>query len=90
MKADRFRVEVTRIYGKAGGFAEVEIYSGKRNIARGAPVTASAPFGTGDARSCDKITDGILSSARYRVGYWLMKEDARTGWAEIDLSKSLK
>ena len=87
VKADRCRVEVTRIYRDAGGFAEVQIFSGKENIALGAPVTASAPYGIDDPRTCDKITDGILSSAKHRVGYWLTKLGDPTGWAEIDLSK---
>ena len=39
---DRIRVEITRWQGYSGGLAEIEVWRGKENIARGMPAQASA------------------------------------------------
>ena len=73
----------------SGGLSEVEVFSGKKNIARGCQVTASAEHKPGDPRSGNMLTDGITTSAEHEKGYWLLPP-GNQGWAEIHLRESEK
>ncbi len=88
VKFDRFRVDIThRARGRnAGGLSEVEILSRGINIVRGCLAEASAEHKPNDPRSAQNITDGIKSSARELIGYWLLPR-GRRGWADIHLKK---
>ena len=78
--ADTVRVEIVRWHQEGGGLSEVEVFSGKENIARGCRVMVSAEY---DARfSGAKLTDGITTSSTGGVGYWLLP-NGHSGWAEI-------
>lgn len=83
VKADAVRVEVLARIGNSGGLAEVEVYSGDKNLARGCPARASAE-NANDRRTAATLTDGNTSSKIHEEGYWLLP-DGQNGWAEIEL-----
>ncbi|HEX7375941.1 MAG TPA: NPCBM/NEW2 domain-containing protein [Pirellulales bacterium] len=80
LRFDRVRVEITKWEQVRGGLAEIEVFQGDRNLARGCPTTGArwtSEWGT------VKLTDGNTTSSH--DGYWLL-HDTTSGWAEIDLS----
>ena len=81
---DRIRVEITRWQGYSGGLAEIEVWRGKENIARGMPARASA---AADSRTrAAAVTDGVTTSSTYKNGYWLLP-DNQAGWVEVRLAR---
>ena len=83
--ADKVRIDITKIRDYAGGLAEVEVFSGERNIALGAHVICDGPHTPGNDASGRRLTDGITTSAVEGKGFWLSKLRSPTGWAEIYL-----
>jgi hypothetical protein len=79
---DAVRVEVVQWHMHGGGLAEVEVFRGEQNLARGGKVTASSVV---DANyPAQALTDGNTTSARAGV-YWLL-ESNKPGWAEVQLN----
>ncbi|HJT31028.1 MAG TPA: NPCBM/NEW2 domain-containing protein [Pirellulales bacterium] len=81
LRFDRVRVEITKWEQASGGLAEIEVYRGEANLARGCPATACAQLNS--RFTADKLTDGIVTG--YFDSFWLLP-DRMPGWAEIDLS----
>jgi hypothetical protein len=79
---DTVRVEITRWHQLCGGLAEIQVFRGAENIARGAAATASGSWHATYLPSA--VTDGILSSEQVRTGYWLLPGNT-AGWVEVDL-----
>ena len=84
--ANKVRIDITEWYGRGGGLSEVEVFSGKENIARNCRAIASGEVLPGDPRSASTLTDGITSSSQGFVGYWLLPIQ-QPGWAEIYLEE---
>lgn len=82
--ADTVRVEIVQRHGNSGGLAEIEVFSGKENIARNCPVATSG--NADEARSGKSLTDGVTTSGEHQKGYWILP-DGQSGWAEIQLEK---
>jgi len=80
---DRIRVEVRDWVGAGGGFSEIQVMRGEKNVALHKPVKASASYSKSCAPSA--LTDGITTSLEAKKGYWLLP-DQQKGWIEIDLS----
>jgi len=81
---DTIRVEVNRWRGYSGGLAEIEVWQGTENIARGMPARASA---AADSRTrATTVTDGVTTSSAYKSGYWLLP-DNQAGWVEVRLTR---
>ncbi len=80
---DRLRFEVTPPEGKFAGLAEVQILAGEQNLALDCPALASGVFDVHRRES--RVADGIVSSSRENIGYWLLSEQT-PGWVEIDLA----
>ena len=81
---DTIRVEVNRWRGYSGGLAEIEVWRGEENIARGMPARASA---AADSRTrAAAVTDGVTTSSTYKSGYWLLP-DNQAGWVEVSLAR---
>jgi len=83
VSADRVRVEITQWHGAAGGLAEIEVFSGGKNIADGCKV-----HGTDRGAKVYRpalVNDGITSSEHHEVGYWVAA-DGYPAWAEIELA----
>ncbi|MFH0937755.1 MAG: hypothetical protein V1899_00490 [Planctomycetota bacterium] len=81
---DRIRVEITKWYSMGGGLAEIEIWKGATNIARGCLVMASSVYR--ERSTIQSVTDGITTSAHYGKGYWRLSKGA-AGWVEVDFTK---
>ncbi len=79
---ERIRIEIIEWKGECGGLTELQVFRGQKNIAQGCPVSASAV--NHHASGAEAVTDGVLTSARERQGYWLLPMRAR-GWIEVDL-----
>jgi hypothetical protein len=82
ISADTVRVEIVRWHASGGGLSEVQVFSGKENIAQGRQATVSAKW-AGEF-SASTLTDGITTSAENMKGYWLLPYGTQ-GWAEVDL-----
>jgi hypothetical protein len=80
--ADTVRVEIVRWRGVRGGLSEVQVFSGKKNIALGCRATASGEYSPHHPGAT--LTDGITTSFESEKGYWLLP-NGRRGWAEIHL-----
>lgn len=84
LRFDRLRAEVTEFAGRRGGLAEIEIFHGTTNLARGCP-TATAAF-IEPRFPPEAVTDGVISQTRTEAeGYWLLPQQSR-GWVDVDLS----
>lgn len=81
---DRLRAAVTKLAGRRGGLAEIEIFRGTTNLARGCP-TATASF-VEPQFPPETVADGIISQSRTEAeGYWLLPVQTG-GWVDVDLS----
>jgi hypothetical protein len=81
VRFDRVRVEITKWEQDGGGLAEIEVFRGDRNLARGCPAVSVGSLGA--AYAATKLTDSIATS--YFASYWLLPQNI-PGWAEIDLA----
>ncbi|HET6880438.1 MAG TPA: NPCBM/NEW2 domain-containing protein [Pirellulales bacterium] len=81
---DRLRAEVAQIVGQRGGLAEIEVFRGTTNLARGCPAGTAAPIDAHFPPAA--VSDGIVSQTGSELeGYWLLPEK-NTGWVDVDLS----
>lgn len=84
---DRVRITVTKCVGNGGGLAEVQLMREGINLASKAAVTASgyykAPPNQNDFRP-ERVVDGITTSEKYPVGYWLLPNKS-SGWIQLTL-----
>ena len=81
---DRVRISITEWVGYGGGLAEIELMRGGTNIAPQCKVTAS---GMRDDRfKPEAVIDGIRTSAKKPIGYWLLPQKTK-GWVELQLPK---
>jgi len=83
---DRVRIDVVEWNGVGGGLAEIEIYRGGRNIARGAYARTSRVYSTTGACGPTMATDGNIDQEADGKGYWLLPTHT-PGWIEIDLGQ---
>ena len=81
---DRIRISITDWIGNGGGLTEIELMRGGVNIAPQCKVTASGVLD--DRYKPEAVIDGIYSSAKKPVGYWLLPKKSR-GWVELQLPK---
>jgi hypothetical protein len=83
---DVLRVEIVRWVQRGGGLAEIEVYRGNDNLAKGRPARASAPYDAENPIICPPgtVADGIRQEVEDLEGYWLLP-GAQPGWIEIDL-----
>ena len=83
---DALKIEITEYHGAGGGLSEIELYAGKRNLAREPNMKASASASYGGFPP-ENIHDGIISSEKFRAGYWLLPDkssgDVSLRWAPI-------
>jgi hypothetical protein len=85
---DRVRVDVTEWQGNGPGLSEVEVFSGTKNLVRGAPVNASGQLRGAQTPPSyylpSYVTDGVVSSGAGYTGYWCAP-DSQPAWIEIGL-----
>ncbi len=81
---DRLRVEITAWHGRGGGLAELQLFDGETEIARGCPARANSSLS--ERHRAATINDGITSSANF--GFWILPNGVG-GWIEIDVSRPM-
>ncbi|HEY3319908.1 MAG TPA: PEGA domain-containing protein [Planctomycetota bacterium] len=85
---DRVRVTITKWEREHPSLSEIEVLINGKNMALGKAVKCSGSHQNGEHRdSWKNINDGITSSNRQAVGYWLAPPFSEA-WIEIDLTKS--
>lgn len=90
VRFDRLRVDVVDVIGKSGGLSEIQVFDGvAHNIAFGRLVTASSVLiGKLDRNYFSKnVVDGITQSNIPGKGYWLLPDEVKAGWIEIDFRR---
>ena len=85
VRCDRLRVEIESWHGEGGGLAEIEVFSGDKNLALGCPADSSNHFDRQYDFIPERVTDGITTSAKEDVGYWLLPSGQK-GWIDVDLA----
>jgi hypothetical protein len=88
VKFDRIRIDITRWVGGGGGLSEVQLFHGGRNQVSRAKISSSGILqDNAESFGVSKLNDGIVSSDKFAVGYWLLP-NSETGWIDLKWTRT--
>jgi hypothetical protein len=80
---DTLRLETVTYHDGGPALCEIEVFHGRKNIARGRPVTASGTLNSGVPAT--SLVDGVTDSSQLNVGYWAAP-DHQKAWVEVQIA----
>jgi serine/threonine protein kinase len=82
LRFDRVRLTITECHGVSAGLAELEVFRGADNLARGGAVTTDSRYPSHIANPRN-LVDGKTDDVGDGAGFWL--HDHKSGWIEVKL-----